>query len=59
MPDISLCKNYMCPLAEQCYRFTAPPSEFRQVYHDFEPDDEGNCDHFIPVTDGVWYNDEE
>lgn len=47
MPDISLCKNYICPLSEQCYRFKAKPDEYLQVYAEFEPDDDGNCDYFI------------
>jgi hypothetical protein len=59
MPDISLCKNYMCPLAEECYRFTAKPDEFYQAYSEFEPDDDGNCEYHIPVKDGVWDTDDE
>lgn len=59
MPDISLCKNYICPLSEQCYRFVAKPDELVQAYSEFEPDDEGNCEHFMNIPDGIWYNTEE
>lgn len=48
----------MCPLAEQCYRFTAKPDEYFQAYSDFEPDDEGNCDHYMVIPEGIWYTDE-
>lgn len=47
MADISLCKNYFCPLAEKCERFTGTPNSYRQSYSNFEPDDEGNCEYFI------------
>jgi len=58
MPDISLCKNYICPLAEQCYRFTAKPDEYFQAYSEFEPDDDGNCDYFMAIPEWIWYTDE-
>ena len=32
MPDITMCKGGDCPLKEKCYRFTAKPSEWAQVY---------------------------
>ncbi len=48
----------MCPLAEQCYRFTAKPDEYFQAYSDFEPDDDGNCDYFMVIPEGIWYTDE-
>jgi len=47
MPDIAMCSNTACPSNKYCYRFTATPSEFRQSYADFAPeDDEVNCSHF-------------
>jgi hypothetical protein len=47
MPDISMCKNYLCPLSEKCYRFTAPPNPYRQSYAAFEPEEDGTCLYFI------------
>jgi hypothetical protein len=58
MPDISLCKNKICPLSEQCYRFKAQPDEFRQAYSEFEPDDDGNCEFFI-LDKNIFTNDYE
>ena len=47
MPDISLCRNALCPSKEFCYRYTATPSEFRQSYGVFGPEEgEDKCDHF-------------
>lgn len=49
MPDISMCKNGMCPSMEYCHRYTATPSDFRQSYADFGPEEgEDKCDHFWP-----------
>jgi hypothetical protein len=49
MPDISLCRNVMCPSKDYCHRYTATPSEFRQSYGGFGPEDgEDKCDMFWP-----------
>lgn len=32
MPDITMCKGEGCTLKENCYRFTATPSEYRQAF---------------------------
>jgi hypothetical protein len=45
MPDISMCSNEQCELKYHCYRYTAEPSEFRQSYGDFEPNDDESCDY--------------
>jgi hypothetical protein len=45
MADISLCWNEQCELKYHCYRYTAEPSEFRQSYGDFEPNDDESCDY--------------
>lgn len=37
MPDISMCRNNLCPLKESCYRFKANPSSY-QSYADFKYD---------------------
>ena len=48
MPDISMCANPTCPLKEQCYRYTAKPSSFRQSYMSFKYDrrKKFGCDYF-------------
>lgn len=37
MPDISMCRNILCPLSKDCYRFMAEPNTYRQSYGRFEP----------------------
>ena len=53
MPDISKCKNETCVKRNQCWRFTAPDSEFRQCYGDFEPEindyDLFECSYFLGI----------
>lgn len=49
MPDISMCLNKECSLAENCWRFNAPPDRVAQSYQDFQQDDEGNCEHYLPM----------
>ena len=57
MPDISKCNNQICIKRKKCWRFTAPNSEFRQAWGDFEPkrnsETSFRCDYFIgiPVHD--------
>ncbi len=51
MPDIAMCQNQTCPLANQCYRFTATPSEMAQAYVTFSPNSDGNCEHFWPTDE--------
>jgi hypothetical protein len=49
MPDISMCANALCPSKDYCHRFTATPSDFRQSYADFGPENQDDkCDHFWP-----------
>ena len=45
LPDISMCENKLCPLKDNCYRYTAKPSDY-QLYAGFAPDDKGKCDYF-------------
>tara|TARA_R110002153_G_scaffold250717_2_gene407537 strand:+ start:3277 stop:3468 length:192 start_codon:yes stop_codon:yes gene_type:complete len=47
MPDISMCKNDKCKFKEDCYRFTAKPSEFMQVYGKFDCKDKEGVDTFF------------
>ena len=49
MPDISMCENKECSLSWNCWRFNAPPDRLAQTYADFEQDDEGNCDFYMPM----------
>lgn len=55
MPDISMCKGDGCPIKQDCYRFTARPSEFYQSYFAVVPyDKKTGCDHYwerIPTLD--------
>lgn len=46
MPDITMCSGENCPHKEQCYRFTAKPSEFSQSYFVEPPIKDGKCDHY-------------
>lgn len=48
MADITMCTQFLCPLAGSCYRRTATPSQF-QSYAMFEYKISGNgvvCDGF-------------
>jgi hypothetical protein len=51
MPDITMCDSPMCLKAEQCYRFMAVPSIYRQSYADFYVPGE-ECSHYSPIRDG-------
>jgi hypothetical protein len=48
MPDISLCQNKECPSKDDCYRFTAKPSEFSQIWATFDFGVGVCCDSYIP-----------
>ena len=57
MPDISMCRSNTCSLKDNCYRFTATPSLFRQAYADFKYNEETkNCNHY---WDNKEYEDEK
>lgn len=43
MPDISMCKDFTCPLRKKCYRYTAIPNEV-QCYAIFNYN--MGCDYF-------------
>ena len=47
MPDISMCQNKECKLKEECYRFTAKPSEVMQAYGEFNCKDKDGIDTFF------------
>jgi len=44
MPDITMCKGTGCPLAENCYRYWATPSEY-QTYFSTPPVEDGKCEY--------------
>ena len=50
MPDISMCANQVCPKREECFRYRATPSEFRQSFGEFFW---RACDHFWPLEDAT------
>lgn len=53
MPDITMCEGGSCPKRDQCYRFRAVPSEYRQSYFQQPPWDRWHrCDHFWQIQPG-------
>jgi len=49
MPDITMCKGHGCPWRNDCHRYRAVPSEYRQSYFaepPFESDEFVRCQHF-------------
>lgn len=51
MPDITMCTNMKCPLASECYRARAKPSEEWQAYSCFVFDPTEGCDMFWPMKE--------
>lgn len=49
MPDICMCKDEECPKKNECYRYTAIPSEFMQVYFSVSPRKDEVCEYFYPI----------
>ena len=45
MSDISKCTGTGCPFKKDCYRFTAPMSEYRQAIFS-PPIKNGKCDYY-------------
>ena len=45
MPDISMCKGEDCLLKNECYRYTATPSEYQSYFVD-PPYIEDECEFF-------------
>lgn len=50
MPDISMCQQSNCRVRNNCYRYRAIPSEFRQSYIVFESTPI-ECTHHWPISD--------
>jgi hypothetical protein len=53
MPDISMCAGGNCPKKQDCYRYTAKPSQYMQSYFSEVPYniEEQNCDYFWDNSD--------
>ena len=49
MPDITMCSGIDCPLKENCYRYTAQPSKYRQSFFSEVPYniEEKRCEYFM------------
>ena len=55
MPDITMCEGTDCPHKENCYRYIAEPSEFRQSYFSIPPIKDGKCDHYWgEQSEAIW-----
>jgi len=52
MPDITLCVSKTCLRKEGCYRHNAIPFKYRQSYAEFQEDQNGECEYFIPCKKG-------
>lgn len=65
MPDITMCKGGSCPYKDECHRYRARPTEYRQSYFAKPPmnppvtygwgpphDKYAHCDHFVPIEPG-------
>lgn len=50
MPDITMCKGTNCPKKNECYRFLATPSEYRQSYFIDPPYEKDKCGEFWNVV---------
>jgi hypothetical protein len=50
MADITKCEGKDCSLKESCYRYTAPPSEYRQTYFTEPPIKDGKCEYYLKVN---------
>jgi hypothetical protein len=60
VPDITMCADHDCPMAKQCYRHEATPSD-RQPWFAGSPRiggtprfPLGSCDMFLPSHGGAW-----
>lgn len=51
MADITKCKGEGCKDRQNCYRFRAPDSEFRQAWFAETPGKDEDCDFHIPYDE--------
>jgi hypothetical protein len=54
MPDISMCLTDKCTQRNECFRYRAKPSEYRQAYMAFKQED-GKCDDFTHINKWTGY----
>ena len=55
MSDISMCDGRNCPLEKyECYRFTAPQSEYWQAWFGEPPHKDGDCEYFWDNAGFYW-----
>jgi hypothetical protein len=55
MADITMCPGTNCPQKENCYRFTAKPSEYMQSYFMEAPIKDGKCDmYWGENAENIW-----
>lgn len=51
MPDIIMCAgfslDFVCPLRNKCYNFTATPTQYRQAYFITIPYKNDRCEYFV------------
>lgn len=59
MPDITMCKDKECPLKNECYRYRAIPSEYRQSYFAESPRKADKCYHFWEIKKGMRLQDKK
>jgi len=51
MPDITMCNNEDCKQKEQCYRYKAKPTPYRQSYWaDSVVDEKRECEYFMQIN---------
>ena len=50
MSDITMCPGLGCPQRAECYRYTAPVSEFWQSWADFTTPPRP-CQWFLPIEE--------
>lgn len=51
--DIAMCADKDCPSRLNCYRFTAPKSEFLQSYGQFERGHDDKCEFYWPIEEAT------
>ncbi len=49
MPDVTLCEGRDCPFKDNCYRYKAEPSKYRQSYFLEVPYKDGKCEYYSPI----------
>lgn len=54
MPDITMCNNSKCPIAQWCYRYRAIPTPHWQSYAHFEPKSYKNIGTITDQCEHAW-----